>query len=65
LLEAHDMAKTYQTSFWLQMAEEARAVAACLHDDKLQHCLLAVAERYVVLARRAETLARWGEEEPE
>ena len=58
------MAKTYQALLWSQMADEARAVADHLHDDELQHCVLAVAERYDALAKRAATLARRGDEEP-
>lgn len=59
------MAKTYQALLWSQMANEARAVADRLHDDELRPCVLAVAEHYDALAKRAETLARREEEEPD
>jgi hypothetical protein len=62
--QARVMAKTYQALLWSQMAAEARAVADRLHNDGLQLSVLAVAERYVALAKRAETLARRGDEEP-
>ena len=52
------MAMTYQTHLWTQMADQAREVAGRLHDDELQLCVLAVAERYDELAKRAEDLAR-------
>jgi hypothetical protein len=53
------MAKTdYQTLLWSQMANEARSVADRLVVDGLKQSVLAVAERYDALAKRAEMLAR-------
>jgi hypothetical protein len=39
------------------MAEEARKVAARLHDPELRRQLLIIAASYEALARRTETLA--------
>ena len=46
-----------QSTVWRGMAEEARTVAARLHDPELRRQMLIVAASYEALARRTETLA--------
>jgi hypothetical protein len=46
-----------QSAVWLGMAEEARKVAARLHDPELRRQMLIIGASYEALARRTETLA--------
>ena len=46
-------ASNYATSLWLQLAEEARAVAAKVRDPDLRLNLLRIAEDYDVRANAA------------
>lgn len=62
LLCIRPVAKTYQALLWTQMADEARAAANHLSDEELRLCVLAVAEQYEALAKRAESV---GEERRE
>jgi hypothetical protein len=57
------MNKTYQASLWTQIADEARAVADRLRNNELRLRLLAVAERYQTLAKRAEAQSNGRNEE--
>ena len=47
-----------QSAVWRGMADEARKVAARLHDPELQRQMLIIAASYEALARRTEALAR-------
>ena len=49
------MVKPYGPVLWMQLADEARSAANHLSDEELRLCVLAVAEQYEALAKRAES----------
>lgn len=51
------MAVRNRSTNWHRMADEARAIAASMHDEIAKRTMLEIADRYEVLAKYAENQA--------